>query len=189
MKAIFYSDNSEGEGKCKKIAFLTFVFFALSGFAWGQSEIYDKKCTAIVQGQTAQFIFPLPEKKNWTWNKKETSQNVMEYSWQISLHRSEMPANYDFGIYHFKFHTDEATGSIKELIEVSQISVWDESHKIQENLIIEASVENERIIIKVLDKETFVKLFSSNPTIADCQVLTPYKELNFKSTAWIEFNK
>ena len=43
---------------------LTFVLLFLSGFAWGQQATYDKKCTAIVQGQTAQFIFPLPKRQD-----------------------------------------------------------------------------------------------------------------------------
>lgn len=169
---------------------LTFVLLFLSGFAWGQQATYDKKCTAIVQGQTAQFIFPLPKRQAWTWNMKKTADNYQEYTWEIALEGSTATRKYNFGVYLFKFpNSQEITGSVNQLMSDAQTSVWDQSSSLRDDLIIQSNIDDQKLVLKISDKKTFSELFSEKPTIAHCRVSTPYKDIDFVSETQIEFNK
>ncbi len=169
-----------------------FIFIPLfvSSFARGQKTAYHRQCTAIVQGQTAEFIFPLPIKQTWTWNMKETKDNSQEYTWEIALTGPDSKSTYNFGIYLFKYpKSQEVTGGIQKLISAAQTSVLDKQLKFREDLIVQSTVQGQKLILKVSDKKTFSELFSQKPTIAHCRVITPYKDINYASQTEIYFNK
>ena len=174
----------------RTIGLLTLGLLLLTSYAWGQQAIYNKECTAIVQGQTAQFTFPLPEKQTWTWNMKETANNDEEYAWEITLEGDTATPKYNFGVYLFKFPSaQEAKGSMNQLIANTQTSVWDQLLRIREDLIIQSNVEDHKLILRISDKKTFSELFSQKPVIAHCRVRTPYTDINYFSKTQIEFNK
>jgi ligand-binding SRPBCC domain-containing protein len=174
----------------KMIGLFALISLFITSVAWGEAVTYDKKCTAVVRGQAAQFIFPLPNRQTWTWNMKETTDNYQEYSWDISLAGPESSSTYNFGLYLFKFaNSKEVTGSIDQLIADAQTSVWDQSSSVRKDLIVESTIENQKLVITVSDKKTFSELFSQNPTIAYCRVNTPYQDINFVSRTRIEFKK
>jgi hypothetical protein len=73
---------------------------------------------------------------------------------------------------------------------MAQFSVWDiDTYSLREDLPIDVHIETDKIVIIVSDKATVKALFSSKPTIAHFKVDTPYSELNFETTAPIEFIK
>jgi hypothetical protein len=170
-----------------------FIFLSLvaSGFAGGQETAdYEKKCISSVQGQTAQFSFSLPKRQIWTWNMKETEDNNLEYTWEISLTGVDSKSTYNFGVYLFKYpHSQEVNGSIDKLISAGQTSVWDQSLSIRGDMIIRSTVQNHTLILSISDKKTFSELFSQKPTIAHCRVRTPYPDINYLGDTQIEFRK
>jgi len=170
--------------------FMVLSFF-VSGFAWGQETAdYDKKCTAVVQGQRAQFSFSLPERQLWEWNLKETEDNKLEYTWEISLTGTDSKGKYNFGVYLFKYpHSQEVRGDIDRLISDAQTSVWDQSLSIRDDLTIKSTIQDKKLLLNVTDSKTFAELFSQKPTIAHCRVSTPYPEINYISETQIEFKK
>jgi len=186
-------DNKE----MKSIALIILVSISLCSIATAQPPTYDKKCTAIVNGQTAQVTFPLPKGQTLTWDMADTSDDAMEYSWEVCLEQEGMPCKYNFGVLHFKFGRSEEKGLIRELIFISQKSVWDKTNTVRQDLTIEADIEHDNLIdtepahliIKITDKKTFAELFSNNPTVAHCTVKTPYRDINFKSKTQIKYNK
>ena len=169
------------------IGLLTLCLFLLTSFAWGQQATFDKECTAIVQGHTALFTFILPRRQTWTWNMKETPDNYQEYSWEITLEGGTATPKYKFGVYIFKFPSaQEEKGSINQLIADTQTSVWDQSLRIREDLIIQSNVEDNKLILRISDKKTFSELFSQKPMIAHYRVRTPYTDINYVGKTQIE---
>ena len=171
----------------RTIGLLTFGLLLVSSFGWGQQALYENKCIAIVQGQTAQFIFDLPKKKTWIWNMKETADNSQEYTWEFALDGSTAAGKYSFGVYLFKFPgAQERIGNFNQLVADAQASVWDQSLRIREDLIIQPKIEDEKLILVISDKKTFSELFSQDPTIANCRVRTPYNDINYVSKTRIK---
>lgn len=150
---------------------------------------YEKKCSASVDGQTAQFSFPTPKGKPLSWNMKETNEMSMEYSWELCVERVDTVCNYRFGVLHFKFSSSEERGSIAELLSHSQKSVWDRDDRVQIDMKIDAEIEHDNLVIRITDRKTFSQLFSDKPTIARCKVKTPYENLNFESKTEIKYNE
>ena len=181
----------------KTISFVILTFLSLCSISTAQGPAYDKQCTAIVNGQTAQFSFPLPKGQTLTWDMKDTSDDAMEYSWEVCLEQEGMQCKYNFGVFHFKFGRSEQKGNIRELISNSQKSVWDKTNTVRQDLTIEADIEHDNLIdtepahliVKIKDKNTFAELFSSNPTVAHCTVKTPYTDINFKSKTQIKYRR
>ena len=174
----------------KIIGLLTLFVITLTSLVWAQPADYERKCTAIVRGQTSEFSFPLPKRQTWNWNMKETNDNSQEYTWEISLSGTDSKSMYNFGVYLFKYpNSQEVTGSVDKLISAGQTSVWDQSSSLREDLTVQSIVKDQKLILKVSDKKTFSELFSQKPTIAHCLVRTPYEDLNFVGESQIEFKK
>ena len=173
----------------KTIGLVILISLSLSSIGSAQSPVYEKECTAIVSGQTAQFSFPIPQGQTLTWDMNETSEDAMEYSWEVCLESADTVCKYSFGVMHFKFCQSETKGNITELISKSQKSVWDESNRVNTDMRLDAAVEENKLIIRIVDHKTFAELFSGHPTIARCKVKTPYKDLNFGSKTPINYNE
>lgn len=181
-----------------------FTFFSIllaSSAAFGQGEAYVKTCTAVVRNQTAEFTFPLPKRKIWTWNMTKTKENYLEYSWQICLKEPKLQCKYAFGVYHFKLSKSPGRGDLKQLLFFSQKSVCNatgRSMAVQRDLKIDANIESiyfvtshpaTALVISITDKKTFARLFANHPTLALCNVQTPYNDINFESETQIKYLK
>jgi tetratricopeptide (TPR) repeat protein len=151
----------------------------------------DKECRAVIQGQKAQFIFPLPGMEEFTWHRSQTQDNALEYAWEVSLEGLHPKYNFNFGIYLFKFPgRKEKTGGLVKLISKAQASVWDRATtNVREDLPIERLIDGNKLLILVSNSATFEALFAHKPTIAHCRVHTPYKQLNFETSTRIEYLK
>src|ERR1700690_3339050 len=90
-------------------------------------------------------------------------------------------------VYLFKFPgAQERIGNFNQLVADAQASVWDQSLRIREDLIIQPKIEDEKLILVISDKKTFSELFSQDPTIANCRVRTPYNDINYVSKTRIK---
>ena len=119
---------------------------------------------------------------------KETSDNSLEYAWEISLGGTERSGRDKFGVYLFKYpHAREITGSIAKLIATAQTSVWDESSHLRWDLPVRSTIEGHKLVLRVADKKIFDALFYQKQRIVHCRFRTPYEEFNYAGESRIEF--
>jgi len=158
------------------------VILALSiGIGWGQANATeDMGCKALVKSNAIEFSFPVPNKEIFEWCQDKTTDNYLEYVWQVALEGVEPKYNYQFGIYLFKFPgSKQRKGDLKKLISQAQVSVWElKTGSVRQDMKIQAVIKSDRLIIRVTDKATISALMANKPTIAHFNVYTPYKELN-----------
>jgi hypothetical protein len=174
----------------KSYRIFIFIIILTSCF-WNTTEAQNQSlCTAVVKSDKAKFTFPLPDRKEYTWNQSQTEHNHQEYIWQISLEGTNPQHNYNFGVFLFKFPwAKEMTGNLKKLFSLGQFSVWDiKTSSVRKDLPIDVLIENNRIVIIASDS-TFKALFSNKPNLAHFKVQTPYEQLNFDTVAPIEYLK
>lgn len=174
--------------KLRYILSFIIIITALTNIALAQ---FRYQCKATVQNQVAIFTFPIPAKHEFKWNQEQTKDNTQEFVWQISLEGSDLTYKYNFGVYLYKFpRAIKMKGGLNKLFKIAQFSVWDmATSRVREDLPIEVHIETDKIVIIAKDKATFKALFSNKPTIAHFMVDTPYSELNFETTAPIEFTQ
>lgn len=157
------------------------------------SQAKDKYCYAIVQGNKAAFVFPIMDNEHWTWFSKETKDNELEYSWEVSLHGEQH--SFNFGVYLFKYTgQDQKNGTLPQLLTEAQWSVFDQqvtpdggsTSKMFENMKINSKVIDGGIVVSISDKETFNQIFAINPKIAHFSIRTPF-DVPFTCDAPIEY--
>lgn len=168
------------------------IFLCSTGSA--QSPEYEKKCTATVDGQTAQFNFPVPKDETLAWDMNDTSENALEYSWEICLEQTKTSCKFTFGVYHFKCllcdnSQPDKKGTISDLLSIFQKSVWNDANSVQTEMKVDAEIEHDSLIIRITEQKTFAGLFSNHPTFARCKVKTPYRNLNFQTDTQIKYNE
>jgi hypothetical protein len=177
-----------------KISVVVMFLLLYTSTASAQNSEYEKNCTATVDGQTAQFSFPALKDKNLIWDMNETSENTMEYSWEICLEQAKTICKFRFGVYHFKCllcnnSQPDKKGTISDLLSIFQKTVWNDAGSAQIDMKVDAEIENDNIVIRITDQKTFSQLFSDNPTIASFTVKTPYKYLNFENKTEIKYKQ
>jgi hypothetical protein len=184
----------------RTLTLLTLLSIGPGSVAWAQPTTAAPRCGAVVTGQSAQFIFPVPKRQLLMWNRDDTLDNTLEYFWQISLEASGATEIYEFGIHLFKFPgSAEKVSSPQNLLAAAQASVWERSlsapgaeygaASVRSDLVIQPLIDRDKLIIRVADKRTFTVLFSHKPKTAHCKVRTPYEELNFETVTRIDFLK
>lgn len=182
-----------------KTSFLLFCFIISAGHfaaADGKEASMEtaEECSAVVTDNNAVFVFPIEKTQRWTWYRDKTSDNRLEYSWELSL--DENKPEYIFGVYLLKFPgASQKKGSLKDLLRYAQFSVVERScHAkgvtltVRPDLMIRALTKGDHIIIEVKDKNTLDTLFQHKPPkaffrvikpdeqAASCEVLIEYKE-------------
>ncbi len=179
------------EDRMRTIRLLFLAMIVFCSTALGEQPATEMNCSAVIRGNTAQFTFPLPERQVWSWYRKETSDNDLEYAWEVILGGSKGTGKYSFGVYLFKYPgSQEARGSINQFLLRAQSSVWDNSSsRIRNDLIIRSSIEGRNLVIKVSDKKTFSELFAQRPSIANCRVVTPYEGASYRSGIPLEYKR
>jgi hypothetical protein len=136
-------------------------------------------CSAYVENNQASFIFPISGAGPYRWFQSTTDDNEREYTWELSL--STTNANYNFGVYLFKFPASTPQeGTLKKLIKIAQYSVWsrgeNDNLKVIEDLVIDASVIDNRVAVSVRDQKTFKLLFKESPKKVFYRILQPQKD-------------
>lgn len=166
---------------------------ALAGGHAGSTE--TENCYAVVQDEKAAFIFPVIEDEKWTWFRKETTENKLEYSWEVLLSGSKQ--SFKFGVFLFKDAAEkEKSGTLTQLISEAQWTVFDyviapngeSNSKMLEDMKIVAKVIDGGVVVAIADKKTLSKTFSNHPEKAQFVVRTPYDE-PYMCTASIQYYK
>ena len=121
--------------------------------------------TARVTTAGARFVFPLPDRPIWDWNRPATLDNRAEYMWAVELDNGGRV--YEFGFYRFKFAgAAPARGSLGDLLFTGQQTVAARSGS-EAAVLPEARVsvagEPGRLIVSVEDPKTLQLLLSDRP--------------------------
>ena len=136
------------------------------------------KSTGIVTSSSAEFRIPLtrPSSGVWTWYRATTSDNALEYSWEVSV--GEGSGSYDFGFYLYKFPgSHEKQGQLQELLSAGQMSAFESDAKGQGQILPDAkvaiSVENDTILIRITDAALVRLMFRDRPPTVNVHTRTP----------------
>jgi hypothetical protein len=141
---------------------------------------YNKsRCSAYVENNMAYFIFPLAGNNPYKWYQDTTENNKEEYVWELSL--NETKPTYNFGVYLYKFPMNTPQeGPLDRLIKKAQYSVWTRAEnnklKTREDLIIDAKVVNDRVVVAVRDRHTYDMLFKEKPQKVFFRIIQPHKD-------------
>ncbi|MEO0560131.1 MAG: hypothetical protein AAF170_18335 [Bacteroidota bacterium] len=123
--------------------------------------------TAVVSESTAAFVLPVSNRAEWVWSAEETPNNAPEYHWEIGV-TNEGEA-YQFGFWKFKHPSLEPTrGSLSDLIEAGQESLWQEKAGGGSSVVMSAGVRvtpigQGRILVSIEGRENVARVFSSRP--------------------------
>lgn len=164
---------------------LTFIFITLPCVdVVAQSKeaaIEDLKWIAVVSESEASFTFPRTKKEEWSWFNKETPNNLLEYSWNVTL--GDNQSGYEFGPTLFKpGGTTPMSGSLSDLIETCQHDLWrvtdDSGDTIGEYG--NTNVKDGKVCVKVIDGDLLEKLFGAKPKTVFMAINTPDFSLRTK---------
>jgi len=79
---------------------------------------------AIVQHDRATFVFPLPERSLWEWNRTQTGAEQQEYGWYVTVPKTAS-SYYQIGFTLWKFgDAKPSQGSLQELLHIGQSNLW-----------------------------------------------------------------
>ena len=136
------------------------------------------KSIGIVTSSTAEFRIPLarPMPGVWTWYRATTKDNVLEYSWEVSV--GNAGGSYDFGFYLYKFPgSHEKQGQLQELLSAGQMPAFESNAEGQGQILAEAkvaiSVENDAIVIRITDPAFVRLMFHDRPQTVNVSTKTP----------------
>ena len=143
------------------------------------SQGAEPHATIEVSSRTAEFSFPVPRQKMWRWARAETTDNALEYRWEIVV-RSGV-GEYQFGFSLFKYPgSKEETGSLGALLNAGQASLWklqpDGSGSLIKEAKVNATAGDSCVIIRVSDPASIHLLFGNRPSEAKAQSRMPDSE-------------
>jgi hypothetical protein len=132
-----------------------------------------------VTSRTAEFSFPVAREGTWRWYRAETSENALEYRWEISV--SSGGGDYRFGFSLFKFPgRKEESGGLEALLKAGQASLWklrpDGGGSLIKEAKVSATAGNGCLIIRVSDPATVRLLFGDRPSEAKALTTMPGSE-------------
>ncbi len=135
------------------------------------------KCTGAVTPTVAEFTIPLQRPANdiWTWNRPETPDNVLEYSWSVTAVSGT--EQYNFGFFYYKFperHVEK--GRLEDLLSTGQSSVFKEdsagSGTLLPDAVVAVTVENNAILVRITDPDLIRLIFHNHPATVAIHVVT-----------------
>ena len=160
-----------------KIAFAFLFMMICCGKLFAQSKevaVEDLKWVAVVSETEASFTFPPTNKEKFSWYKKETPTDNLEYTWSVIL--GDDKSGYEFGPVLFKpGGTRPRSGSLLDLIKACQHSLWHNSDEAGDLIggYGNANVKDGKVRIKVNDGALIKKLFEAKPKTVEMTIYTP----------------
>lgn len=158
--------------------FLRTVFFASvwSIVAATASPGAELKPTIIVTADTAEFSIPVSRQESWRWYREETSDNSLEYRWEVSVMGRD--GEYQCGFSLFKYPgRKEETGSLKALLIAGQASLWkadpDGGASMLRDVNVSATAGDGFVLVRLSDPASVRLLFGNRPTTAKVKTRTP----------------
>jgi hypothetical protein len=134
--------------------------------------------TGVVTSTTAEFKIPFQQPPGgvWIWNRADTADNALEYSWSVTA-RSDT-TQYSFGFYLYKFQgAREARGQLRDLLGAGQASVFKEDAEGHGEQLPDARVavtsENGAIVVRITDPVLVRLIFRQHPETVAIHTRTP----------------
>ena len=130
----------------------------------------------MVTALVAEFFIPVAHEGPWRWARAETSDNALEFRWEISLKSRD--AEYQFGFSMFKFPgSKERAGNLAELLKAGQASLWRIASHGGGSLVagakVSATAGDGGIVIRVSDPASVRLLFGGRLAVATAFAQTP----------------
>jgi hypothetical protein len=134
--------------------------------------------TGVVTSTTAEFKIPFQQPPGgvWIWNRADTADNALEYSWSVTA-RSDT-TQYSFGFYLYKFQgAREARGQLRDLLGAGQASVFKEDAEGHGEQLPDARVavtsEDGAIVVRITDPVLVRLIFRQHPGTVAIHTRTP----------------
>ena len=153
------------------------IFFALVGSAAAAIAFgAELRSTGVVTGQVAEFSIPVAHEGLWRWARAETGDNVLEFTWELGVKKSD--GEYQFGFSLFKFPgAVEGTGNLDELLRAGQASLWkigpDGGGSLVEGAMVSSTADAGRVVIRLSDPASVRLLFGDRPAVAKVLTRSP----------------
>ncbi|MBI4056540.1 MAG: hypothetical protein HY399_03225 [Elusimicrobia bacterium] len=127
--------------------------------------------SARVNDHEGVFLFPVDKmSKTWSWNRKSTRPNVLEYGWRVQVPLGK--DRYEVGVCLFKVSQSVLlSGDFKGLIKAAQVDAWKlymnkgkEGGKVDKSINdVSAEVVEGGLRVVVHDKVFLAKFLKSHP--------------------------
>jgi len=161
--------------------FLRTAFFilAISAVAATASLGAELKPTVIVTADSAEFSIPVSCQESWRWYRTKTSDNSLEYRWEVSVMGQD--GEYQCGFSLFKYPgRKEETGSLKALLIAGQASLWkvdpDGGASMLRDVDVSATAGDGFVVVRLSGPASIRLLFGNRPTTARVKTRTPDSE-------------
>ena len=139
-----------------------------------EAALEDLKWIAIVSESEASFTFPPSKKEKWSWLNKKTPNDLLEYSWSVTIADNE--SGYEFGPALFKpGGATPMSGSLSDLIDMCQHDLWRVSGDGGDNIgeYGSANVTGGKVRVKITEGALLEKLFGSKPETVYMTITMP----------------
>jgi hypothetical protein len=153
------------------------IILALVGSAAGAIAYgAELRSTGVVTGLVAEFSIPVAHEGPWRWARAKTRDDVLEFTWDLSVQSSD--GEYRFGFSLFKFPgTAEGAGNLDELLNAGQASLWkigpDGGGSLVEGAMVSVTADAGRVVIRLSDPASVRLLFGNRPAVAKVLTRTP----------------
>jgi hypothetical protein len=147
----------------------------------------NQQPTAVVTEAAAEVSIPIvsPPDGVWVWNQSDTQVRALEYSWDV---RVVTPSGeYTFGFYKFKNSgASEASGSLEELLNAGQRSVWKPASgprggaTVMAGVTPSVSVGDGAMLVQITDAALVHQLFAHHPATVSVHAKTPDADAAYK---------
>ena len=166
------NDNGCREGRMRILQIAVVAIAMVPLFA------QSPKSTGTITATSAEFRIPLQRPANdaWTWNRADTPDGDLEYSWTVTAKSGS--AQYSFGFYLYKFPgSRESRGQIQDLLKAGQASVFKEDAEGRGEILRDAkvsvTVEKGAIVVRITNSDLVRLIFRDRPETVAIHSRTP----------------
>jgi len=139
-------------------------------------QLDQTQFSALVKKDEAVFSLPVPERKRWTWWRKETKANAQEYRMDVTVKNEGR--EYTFGYYLWKREgAGQESGDLESLIDRGQKSLFERTEARRMTIVRDANVKvkmkDKNLVIQLRGKDDLKRIFSSRPSEAIIKIKLP----------------
>ena len=152
----------------RRLLFIILLFFLAISCQQPKKD-FNSGALCTVSDNKATIKIPIFHQDQYAWNKKETSDNVLEFECCVLLNQ------YRFGYFLYKFPGDEEQkGSIEKLFVSGQSTVHKEkgsSSSLVEGHGLSVSYSAPYIVLEIFDTSTIELIFKGHPSSCSFSIL------------------
>jgi hypothetical protein len=133
---------------------------------------------AIVEHHHATFVFPIPERSLWEWNRSQTAADQQEYGWYVRVPETDS-SYYQIGFTQWKFGSAKpSAGSLQELLRSGQSNLWksDGTNGTMINTVdVTTELVGKQLIVHITGDDVIRQIFTQQTPIVQFTIHTPYE--------------